>query len=595
VIWRHMKELSPDSHSCLPNLLKIADKDVTDTNQIINALNLHYSNIANKYLDTKQTLLDQDYCNKLSDFVSSKISENTRFTIPLVSSNFVLKELKTMKTDKAIGLDGLNAKVLKLASPAIIGSLTHICNLSILTGTFPSKWKEARIVPIYKGGPKDKCANYRPISILPILSKILEKHVFVCMYQYLVEHNLLLNTQYGFRKDHSCQTALIELTEKIYRAIHEGKVFGAAQLDLSKAFDLVNHNLMIEKLKLYQCGDDAIKWVQSYLSGRTQCVKIRQFQSDFQPVTTGVPQGSILGPLLFIVYLNDLSICTDISNELLYADDTTLTAADYNVGILEKCLSDNVQNVVQWCIKNDMVLNTQKSKVMLISTKQKLLHMSEENTSLSVNVENEMLPFVVNSKILGVHFDRHMTWCEHIRLTRNKIVRYLYLFKQIKKYLPLDARKLFYNSYILPHFDYCCVIWGNCSKELLDDLFKLQKCAARIILDKDIYARTVDMFTELKWLKLENRIEYHRAIQMYKCQNNMCPANIKDMFIPVHNVHSYNTRAAANNDLHVGDVHRKCFSFLGVKTWNSIPVLIRNSVNINIFKKSYIHYLLLFA
>ncbi len=187
-----------------------------------------------------------------------------------------------------------------MAGPAIIASITKLCNLSLETGEFPDKWKEAKVTPLFKGGDKEQCSNYRPISVLPILSKIIEKHVYIHLYEFLQRHELLVKSQFGFRKNHSCQTALIALTEKMYEAINERKYFGMVQLDLSKAFDLVNHSLLIQKLKLYRCDDSSIKWFNSYLSNRTQRVRIKQTLSEPKPITAGVPQGSILGPLFFL-------------------------------------------------------------------------------------------------------------------------------------------------------------------------------------------------------------------------------------------------------------------------------------------------------
>jgi hypothetical protein len=587
IVWKHMKELCPDTTDSFPNVLRINDNNITDTGQIINALNTHYTNVANTHVPNKKDILEQNYKMKIRDFVSSNISESTMFTIPPVSPEFVLKNIKAMQPNKATGLDGLNVQVLKLAAPAIIGSLTEICNNSIKSRIFPSQWKQARIMPIYKGGQKDLCSNYRPISILPILSKILEKHIFTHLYKFLQEHNLLQRSQYGFRKDHSCQTALIDLTEKIYQAIKDGKLFGAVQLDLTKAFDLVNHKLLLQKLQLYQCDSGALQWFESYLSGRTQCVKVKQHVSSSQTVTSGVPQGSVLGPLLFLLYINDVSLFLCNTKELLFADDATLTTFGESNKIIEENLTIDTRNVYKWCLANDMVLSIPKSLAMLILTPQKMSRIKTEDMSLSVEVDGNTLPCVEHSKILGVNFDRHMSWKEQIKHIHNKIVKYLYLLNQIKMYLPLEARKLFFNSYMLPHFDYCCIIWGNCSKELIDDLYKLQKRAARIILDRDISTRSHELFNELKWMKLVDRIDYHKAVQMYKCVNNICPQNLQELFELNANIHQHNTRAAANNNLHVQQCHPKSFSYQGVRIWNRLPNTVRNAHNINTFKRRY--------
>ena len=197
------------------------------------------------------------------------------------------------------------------------------------------------MTPIFKKGKTDDFSNYRPISVLPILSKILEKHVYICLYDFLQDNKLLLDTHFGFRKNHSCQTALITLTEKIYNAIQTGNLFGLLQLDLSKAFDLVNHTLLLEKLKLYHCNADTICWFESYLKNRLQRVSVKSTLSQPHTIKSGVPQGSILGPLLILIYINDMPLFIKRINTMLYADDATISASGKRIVDIENTLSDS--------------------------------------------------------------------------------------------------------------------------------------------------------------------------------------------------------------------------------------------------------------
>ena len=201
------------------------------------------------------------------------------------------------------------------------------------------------------------------------------------------------------------------------------------------------------------------------------------------------------------------------------------------------------------------------------------------------------IPCVSQTKLLGVHFDQNLSWEEHIKHVKKKISSNLYLLKQIKAHLPLEARKLFFNSYVLPHFDYCSTIWGNCSKTALNKLEKLQKRAARLILDKDYSTRSCDLFTELDWMPVGDRIHFKRAVQVYKCLNNSVSQGLDNFFEYNRNVHTHNTRSATDNNLHIGKNHIKSFSYLGATTWNNLPISVRNAENINIFKNRYLqHY-----
>jgi len=227
---------------------------------------------------------------------------------------------------------------------------------------------------------------------------------------------------------------------------------------------------------------------------------------------------------------------------------------------------------------------------MLCASRQKLSHTAEK-ACLRIQLDGTEIPNVTSTKLLGVHLDQQLSWSEHINHVQKKLASNLYLLKQIKNFLPVEARKLFFNSYVLPHFDYCSVIWGNCSKTALNKLVKMQKRAARIILDKDYNTRSNELFMELGWISLEDRINFKRSVQVYKCLQDPDSQGLGDLFEYNKNIHRHNTRAAADNNLHIGRTHCKSFSHLGATTWNNIPAPIRNAKNITNFKAQYLkHY-----
>ena len=250
---------------------------------------------------------------------------------------------------KAKGVDNLSAKLLKLGGPAIYETITNICNISIETSTFPEIWKHANVTPIQKQNRNCAVTNIRPISVLPILSKILEKHVHNYFYSFLTKHNLLSHNQFGFRPKHSCQTALLHIYEKWLQDIQSKMQIGNIMIDFTKAFDLVDHDILIEKLELYKCSSNTIQWFTSYLRGRKQNVCISKTQSEVRTITHGVPQGSILGPLLFILYTNDLEFVIQESEGTFYADDTTIKASALTKKELNSKLQSDLEHINKWC------------------------------------------------------------------------------------------------------------------------------------------------------------------------------------------------------------------------------------------------------
>ena len=249
--------------------------------------------------------------------------------------------------------------------PVICRSLAHICNLSLVTATFPSDWKLAKVTPIYKDGCKSDVGNYRPISVLNIISKIIERAVHNQLYEYLTMCNILSPSQSGFRSNHSTNSTLLDVTDYILKNMNDGKATAAIFLDLRKAFDTVNHKILFSKLYDYGIRNHTLNWFISYLSNRAQRVNVNSSLSDFRSINIGIPQGSILGPLLFIIYVNSLS--DSVSCEcVMYADDTTLLCSSSDPVILQQELDKNMNGIGKWLHENNLTLNIKKKNLWFL-------------------------------------------------------------------------------------------------------------------------------------------------------------------------------------------------------------------------------------
>ena len=324
------------------------------------------------------------------------------FSLTKTSNDIVLKLIQSLPLNKASGLDGISAKLLKEAGPIVSASLTYIINRSLTTGIFPNDWKVARVTPIYKDDIKTNPNNYRPISVLPIVSKLIERIVFNQLYAFLMRHDLLADAQSGFRPCHSTLTALLGITNDWFSNMENGLLNGVLFLDLKKAFDTVDHEILLKKLNFYGVDSISLKWFQSYLTDRKQRTYVNGSLSDYGFTVCGVPQGSILGPLLFLIYINDLPASGLSSIPRLYADDTCLTLTSHDPTDLQIKLNNDLNKVQSWLQANKLSLNVKKTKYSIIATQYKVALLDHQP---DVRINGYSIDRVRTHRYLGVEID----------------------------------------------------------------------------------------------------------------------------------------------------------------------------------------------
>ena len=379
-------------------------------------------------------------------------------------------------------------------------------------------------------------------------------------------------------------TALTKMTETWLSEMDSGNLTGTVLLDFSKAFDLVSHSILLHKLKVYKFSEQTLTLLKSYLLDRKQEVRIGKSTSEKRNILAGVPQGSVLGPLLFILFINDLPLHIEHSNIDIFADDATLHNSSKDVGNINNDLQVDVNNVLQWCKQNNMVLNENKTKGLLIGTSQRL---SRCQSNLEIIVNNHKIECSEYEKLLGIQIDKSLSFVKHIDYVCKNLTSKISLLCKIKQYLPLETRKLYYNAYILPVMDYCLTVWGSTSKYQLDRILRLQKRAARIILDMPPDTPSMPLFEKLGWLTVHERLEFNKAVLLYKSTHDLTPSYISDLF-EFHSSQNYNVRSASNNNMlikrHNSKIFEKSLQYEGPRLWNSLPQPIRNSQSLPTFK-----------
>ena len=353
---------------------------------------------------------------------------------------------------------------------AFIEPLTHLINLSLRSGVFPSELKLAKVVPIFKAGDTSAINNYRPISVLSFFSKVFEKIVYNHVLDFIDDNNVLYDYQYGFRHSHSTQQAIITLVDRITKSLDKGHIAITILLDLKKAFDTVDHRILLRKLYAYGIRGALLKWFERYLTGRTQYVAFNGTNSDIHYVKCGVPQGSILGPLLFILYMNDICSVSKLLFILLYADNTCVMLSGKDLNDLIAVLNVELISLCDWLKSNKLSLNTQKTFFMVFHR----ARLKSANCNDLV-IDNASITRVYFAKYLGIIIDVKFNWIERITYIKNKISKAIDIMYKARQYLNKSSLVNLYYSYVYPYLTYCIEVWGCAYPTHLQCLFLLQK------------------------------------------------------------------------------------------------------------------------
>ena len=414
--------------------------------------------------------------------------------------------------------------------------LAKVISSSFDQGKFPQELKTSKVVPIHKGGTKTDVSNYRPISLLASFSKVYEKLMHNRVINFLDKHNLLCENQYGFRSGRSCEHALLNAKDTILSALSKKQIALLLLIDFSKAFDLVEHPTLLRKLEHYGIRGQALNWFKSYLNNRKQFVSVGSSHSSTKPITFGVPQGSILGPLLFIIYINDLPQISELAKFIMYADDANIFIIGNSPDEVYNKLEILCSALIRWVDSNGLALNLRKTNYMIFSRQKSINYRNVVISGVTIERKTE-------ARFLGVILDEKLSWSQHIAAVKMKMSRYIGIMYKLKKHLPLKARIQIYHSFVQSHLNYCSLIWGFAAKAHIESLFVKQKMGLRAVLpgfmnywfkNGEPPASTKSGFYENKILTVHSIIAKNALMFMHKIKNvpNLLPTSIKTIIPP---------------------------------------------------------------
>ena len=551
------------------NEITVDNKPISSPGDIAQLFNDYFINIGPKLASS--IVSDCSY----SEFLTKVQGE---FCFKLIEVSQIRKLFNSLSLSKATGIDRISAKILKLASPIISKPIAEIINRSIVSQIFPNEWKIAKVIPLHKKGPRNVLDNYRPISILPVVSKVYEKILYEQLIEYFNAKKLLSDNQFGFRRFHSTASALLDCTNEWYVNMDRGLYNLAVFLDLKKAFDTVDHEILLGKLVAYGIKGHAIKLLSSYLDDRRQLCQVNGKISSLEKIKCGVPQGSILGPLLFLAYINDLPNCLKFTTPRLFADDTSLTAVGISLPEIEVGLNYDLDNVRKWLTANKLSLNIAKTEYTLIASRNKINSLTIEP---NVMIGNSHINRVHDCKTLGVYIDESLTWQSHINEIAKKISSGIGAIKRLRDYVNRDTLVSVYNALVQPHFDYCCEVWDSLGAGLSLRLQKLQNRCARVIMRyKNESGESEKAMNALGWVTLAERRAQIKAKFMFKVLHSLAPTRLSAIFKESNaTTCTYSLRNTSKTvalPLPKTDFLKKSISYSGAKLWNSLPNELRN-------------------
>ena len=561
------------------NITKIKHDNemITNPTQITDSFNTFFTNIGQNLADS----IDNEDPNSFKKFLGNPVLQS--FNLCETSAPEIKYLMGKINPKKSTGSDDLPGIFTNISAPFVAETLSKLFNLSICKGEYPDVLKIAKVIPIYKKGENTDINNYRPISILTHLNKIFETIICNQMKSFLNKHNAFYKYQYGFRENHSTDHALIEIVDGIKLAIDSSKLAGGIFIDLTKAFDTVNHRILLEKLRHLGIRGIPNKLLESYLTNRHQYVQINDNKSSMRSINCGVPQGSVLGPLLFILYINDLVNCCSIAKIRIFADDTAVYFACSNITEFINLVTTIMELLDEWFTANLLTLNTDKSNFCIFRTTQNhIINLPDE-----IKFNDKSIMRANSIKYLGITLDEFLNWNEHVANTIKSLNSLFSVFYNIRRYLTTEHIRVIYYTMIYSKIRYGICAYGFAKKENMDKVQILQNKLLKVLLEKEWRTPTNELHNMLDILQVNDL--FRLEISTFVC--NYFQGNLPEGFTGYYQIlnHTYGTRGNLNclvTPLCSTELGKKTVKFLGSKIWNELSQEKKNIRSPKAFRKA---------
>ncbi len=550
---------------------------------IANIFNNYFVNVGPQLNDAEPP----DPCEVSFETFLDPPNPNSFYCYP-ATLNEVLDVIVKLKSSKSLVSDCFSSALLKTCSVHVANPLLYIINLSFETGIFPDRLKMSRVTPIFKKGLHTEVSNYRPISITNPISKILERLMFNRMIKFVEKFHILYDFQFGFRKHYSTSTAVLDLVNMIQNETFDGNYVLGIFMDFRKAFDTINFDILLKKMDHYGFRGYCHNWFRSYLINRTQFTNVNGSSSDIKNVLCGIPQGTVLGPLLFLLYINDLPNSVQQSRAKLFADDSNLFVIDNSLQTLYNKANSELASLSRWISSNKLHINYDKTTYILFDQVKKAPGTIVDSTVsvLPLQINNHTIGRERYVKYLGVYIDDKLEWTEHITHVTKKVSSLTGILYRTKTALPYKCKKDIYFALVHSVLTYCVEAYGNVVKSKLGPLVVKCNRLLRLLQSKPRRTPLRELYSQYDIVPFCHLFEFHTLRFIHKCLHATAttPNIVKNWFQRGIDLHSHNTRHSANFVLNSA-INPKSISFLGPVLWSKLPLLLQNDPSYSSFTK----------